>query len=76
MTAWSSSRARVLRPGDGLEVRGRPGRHRLPVQQGLGKDYKGDLFVGSARGALRNGNLFQLQISGNRKEVDSRPAAE
>ncbi|MBE2316248.1 PQQ-dependent sugar dehydrogenase [Solirubrobacter sp. CPCC 204708] len=36
----------------------------------LGKDYRGDLFVGSARGALRNGNLFRLPISNNRKEVD------
>lgn len=36
----------------------------------LGKDYKGDLFVGSARGALRGGNLFRLPISGNRREVD------
>ena len=33
----------------------------------LGKDYKGDLFVGSARGALRGGNLFRLQIEDNRK---------
>jgi glucose/arabinose dehydrogenase len=36
----------------------------------LGKDYKGDLFVGSARGALRNGNLFRLRIEDNRKKVD------
>lgn len=36
----------------------------------LGKDYRGDLFVGSARGALRNGNIFRLPISGNRREVD------
>src|SRR3954451_5942731 len=36
----------------------------------LGKDYKGDLFVGSARGALRNGNLFRLRISENRKKVE------
>jgi len=36
----------------------------------LGKDYKGDLFVGSARGSLRGGNLFRLPISGNRREVD------
>ena len=36
----------------------------------LGKDYKGDLFVGSARGALRNGNIFRLRIERNRKEVD------
>ena len=36
----------------------------------LGKDYKGSLVVGSARGALRNGNLFVLPISGNRREVD------
>ena len=36
----------------------------------LGKDYKGDLFVGSARGALRGGNLFRLRIENNRKKVD------
>src|SRR6478752_3759854 len=36
----------------------------------LGKDYKGDLFVGSARGALRGGNLFRLRIEDNRKKVD------
>jgi glucose/arabinose dehydrogenase len=36
----------------------------------LGKDYRGALVVGSARGLLRNGNLFLLPISGNRREVD------
>ncbi len=36
----------------------------------LGKEYKGDLFVGSARGALRGGNLFRLKITENRKKVD------
>jgi glucose/arabinose dehydrogenase len=36
----------------------------------LGKDYKGDLFVGSARGQLRGGNLFRLRIEGNRRKVD------
>ena len=36
----------------------------------LGRDYKGDLFVGSARGALRNGNIFRLDIDGNRRGVD------
>ena len=36
----------------------------------LGKEYKGDLFVGSARGALRGGNLFRLRIENNRKKVD------
>jgi aldose sugar dehydrogenase len=35
----------------------------------LGKEYKGDLFIGSARGALRGGNLFRLQIADNRKRV-------
>ncbi len=35
----------------------------------LGKEYKGDLFVGSARGALRGGNIFRLQINDNRKKV-------
>jgi glucose/arabinose dehydrogenase len=36
----------------------------------LGKEYKGDLFVGSARGALRGGNIFRLRIEDNRKKVD------
>jgi aldose sugar dehydrogenase len=36
----------------------------------LGKEYKGDLFVGSARGSLRGGNLFRLKISDNRKKVE------
>src|SRR3954452_10574993 len=36
----------------------------------LGKEYRGDLFVGSARGALRGGNLFRLKISENRKKID------
>ena len=34
----------------------------------LGKDYRGDLFVGSAN--VRGGNLFRLKIENNRKEVD------
>ena len=37
----------------------------------LGRDYKGDLFVGSARGALlQGGNIFRLDIDDNRREVD------
>ena len=36
----------------------------------LGREYKGDLFVGSARGALRGGNLFRLGIEDNRRKVD------
>jgi glucose/arabinose dehydrogenase len=36
----------------------------------LGKEYKGDLFVGSARGSLRGGNLFRLRIEDNRRKVD------
>ena len=36
----------------------------------LGKEYKGDLFVGSARVALRGGNIFRLRIEDNRKKVD------
>jgi glucose/arabinose dehydrogenase len=37
----------------------------------LGKEYRGDLFVGSARGLLRNGNIFRLRIKDNRKEVEA-----
>jgi glucose/arabinose dehydrogenase len=34
----------------------------------LGKDYRGDLFVGSAN--VRGANIFRLPIKGNRKEID------
>ena len=33
--------SRVLRPGDDLEVRGRPGRHRLPLHQGARQGVQG-----------------------------------
>ena len=36
----------------------------------LGRDYKGDLFVGSATANLRGGHIFRLDIENNRKEVD------
>jgi len=42
----------------------------ISSKKGLGKDYRGDLFVGSARGALLGGNLFRLPIKSNRKEID------
>jgi aldose sugar dehydrogenase len=37
---------------------------------GLGKRYRGDFFVGSARAALVSGNLFRLELEGNRREFD------
>jgi glucose/arabinose dehydrogenase len=36
----------------------------------LGRDYKGDLFVGSATANLRGGHIFRLGIENNRREVD------
>ena len=36
----------------------------------LGRDYKGDLFVGSATANLRGGHIFRLDIENNRREVD------
>jgi glucose/arabinose dehydrogenase len=36
---------------------------------GLGRGYRGDLFVGSARAALLGGNLFRLELSRDRREV-------
>ena len=34
----------------------------------LGKEYRGDMFIGSA--SVRGGNLFRLPIDNNRKEID------
>jgi glucose/arabinose dehydrogenase len=41
---------------------------------GLGKRYRGDFFVGSARAALVSGNLFRLELDGSRRgfEVEDR----
>jgi glucose/arabinose dehydrogenase len=36
----------------------------------LGRDYKGDLFVGSATQNLRGGHIFRLDIKNNRREVE------
>lgn len=47
-----------------------PGGIEFASGKALGKDYKGKLFVGSARASLRGGNLFLLPISGNRRNVD------
>jgi aldose sugar dehydrogenase len=35
----------------------------------LGPQYEGDLFVGGARPFLRNGHLFRLKLSGNRRGI-------
>ena len=37
---------------------------------GLGKRYRGDFFVGSARAALVNGNLFRLEVDKHRRSFD------
>jgi glucose/arabinose dehydrogenase len=37
---------------------------------GLGKRYRGDFFVGSARAALVSGNLFRLQVDKHRRGFD------
>jgi glucose/arabinose dehydrogenase len=47
-----------------------PGGIEFASERELGKQYKGSLFVGSARGALRGGNLFVLPIANNRKGID------
>ena len=70
-TACSSSPARSspIRSWPGSTRSPRAASTSSPTKE-LGKDYKGDLFVGSARGALRGGNLFRLKIEDNRKKVD------
>jgi glucose/arabinose dehydrogenase len=47
-----------------------PGGIEFASSRELGKEYRGSLFVGSARGALRNGNIFAIPIDHNRKEID------
>jgi glucose/arabinose dehydrogenase len=37
---------------------------------GLGKRYRGDFFVGSARAALVSGNLFRLEVDKHRRGFD------
>jgi glucose/arabinose dehydrogenase len=36
----------------------------------LGKRYRGDFFVGSARAALVSGNLFRLEVDESRRGFD------
>jgi hypothetical protein len=45
-----------------------PGGIDFVSQRELGKDYRGDMFIGSASG--RGGNIFRLPIDNNRKEID------
>jgi aldose sugar dehydrogenase len=42
----------------------------LEGDDGLGRRYDGDFFVGSARAALVSGNLFRLEVSGSRRSFD------
>ena len=37
--------------------------------RGLGPEFEGDLFVGSARTFLLNGQLFRMQLTGNRQKI-------
>ena len=36
----------------------------------LGREYRGDLFMGGARDFLEGGHLFRIELTGNRREVD------
>ena len=45
-----------------------PGGIDFVEERELGKDYRGDMFIGSASG--RGGNIFRLPIDNNRKEID------
>ena len=45
-----------------------PGGIGFVSDRALGKDYRGDMFIGSASG--RGGNIFHLPIHNNRKEID------
>jgi glucose/arabinose dehydrogenase len=47
-----------------------PGGIELLSTRELGRDYKGDLFVGSATQNLRGGHIFRLDIKNNRREVE------
>jgi aldose sugar dehydrogenase len=37
----------------------------------LGRDYRRDLFMGGARDLLEGGHLFRIELSGNRRAVDT-----
>jgi glucose/arabinose dehydrogenase len=37
--------------------------------RGLGPQYRGDLIVGAARPTLREGHLFRMQLTGNRRKI-------
>ena len=37
----------------------------------LGRDYRRDLFMGGARDFLEGGHLFRIELSGNRRAVDT-----
>jgi aldose sugar dehydrogenase len=45
-----------------------PGGIDFLTQRELGREYRGDMFIGSASG--RGGNIFRLPIDSNRKEID------
>ena len=37
----------------------------------LGRDYRGDLFMGGARDLLEGGHLFRIELTGNRRAVSA-----
>jgi glucose/arabinose dehydrogenase len=37
----------------------------------LGREYRGDLFMGGARDLLEGGHLFRIELTGDRRAVDS-----
>jgi aldose sugar dehydrogenase len=38
--------------------------------RGLGREYRGDLFMGGSRDFLEGGHLFRFELTGNRRAVD------
>jgi glucose/arabinose dehydrogenase len=38
--------------------------------RGLGREYRGDLFMGGSRDFLEGGHLFHFELTGNRRAVD------
>jgi aldose sugar dehydrogenase len=41
------------------------------ASRALGREYRNDLFMGAARTFLEGGHLFRLELTGNRKRIDT-----
>ena len=52
-----------------MEVRGRPGGIGFVDGNGLGAQFRGDLFMGGARNFLEGGHLFHFNLTGNRAMI-------